>query len=559
MPFTPVTLSYGVDECAQNRPAMNQKPDERTLAALLDYGGRLAAAPTVEAVAAVVVEEGRGAVGATAAAVALLESPAGRLRVVAANGTGTAASEFRPADEEMAQAARAGTPNYRDGDPAVASLPLVAGERVIGAAQFVVAGGAGLLPRDRALIMLVSRQAADALQRAQLYAAEREARREAESANQMKDEFLATLSHELRTPLNAIMGWAHMLLHGSLDEATTRRALDAILRNAHAQSQLVGDVLDVSRIITGRLRLYVRQVDLRAVVRLALDAVAPAAAARNVTIELVAATGQTTVAGDADRLQQVVWNLVSNAVKFTPDGGRVEVTLASTDGGLELVVSDTGAGIGPEFLPRVFERFSQADASTRRSHGGLGLGLSIVRHLVELHGGTVAAESDGIGRGARFTVRLPVRAATRYAEEPPRMPVGVNPAVVDLRGVRVLVVDDEADARDIVEAVLRKRGAQVFTAGSVSEALLRLDETLPHLLVADIGMPGEDGYELIRRVRALPLPAGHIPAMALTAYGRPEDRARCLLLGYQMHVTKPIVPDDLVAAVERLRYQTTKA
>jgi len=532
---------------------MYQPIPERTLAALLDYSGRLAAALTVGGVAAVVVEEGRGAVGACRAEVALFDPLGCALRVVASSG-GAMEARAETSQDAMAEAARTRMPIYGAGSPVSASLPLVAGEQVIGAARFVFADDGDLSERDRALVALVARQAADALQRARLYAAEREAREEAESANQMKDEFLATLSHELRTPLNAIMGWAYMLRHGSLDEATSARALDAILRNAHAQNQLVADVLDVSRIITGRLRLHVRPVDLRGVVQQALDAVAPAVAARGVNVELVTGSGDMVIAGDPDRLQQVVWNLLSNAVKFTPAGGRVEVKLDRAECGVDLVVIDTGAGIAPEFLPRVFDRFSQADASTRRTHGGLGLGLSIVRHLVELHGGGVEAWSEGVGLGARFTVRLPASAAADQAR-PARRPQSRAAAGTDhvnLQGLRILVVDDEPDGREVVISILRQRGAHVVAAASAAEGLERLAETLPHLLIADSGMTGMDGFELIRRVRALPLPAGNVPAMALTAYGRAEDRARCLLMGFQVHVPKPFVPDDLVAAVDRL-------
>lgn len=533
---------------------MYQPIPERTLAALLDYSGRLAAALTVGGVAAVVVEEGRGAVGACRAEVALFEPPGCGLRVVASSGGATEAW-VESSQASMAEAARTRMPVYRTGGPVSASLPLVAGEQVIGAARFVFADDSDLSERDRALVSLVARQAADALQRARLYAAEREAREEAESANQMKDEFLATLSHELRTPLNAIMGWAYMLRHGSLDEATSARALDAILRNAHAQNQLVADVLDVSRIITGRLRLHVRQVNLRGVVQQALDAVAPAVTARGVHVELASGPGEMVIAGDPDRLQQVVWNLLSNAVKFTPAGGRIEVKLDRAECGVDLVVSDTGAGIAPEFLPRVFDRFSQADASTRRTHGGLGLGLSIVRHLVELHGGTVEAWSEGVGLGARFTVRLPTGVAAGPATKSARPPQArATPCAggANRHGLRILVVDDEPDGREVVVSILRQHGAHVIEATSAAEGLERLAETLPHLLIADIGMPGMDGFELIRRVRALPHPAGKIPAMALTAYGRAEDRARCLLLGFQVHVSKPVVPDDLLGAVDRL-------
>ena len=384
---------------------MYQPIPERTLAAMLDYSGRLAAALTVHAIAAVVVEDGRGAVGASQAAVALLDAEGRGLRVLAESA---AEGEAAVRTDGMAEAAESGAAVCGTSGLVWVSLPLVADDRVIGAARFEFAGIAQLESRDRALVALIARQAADALQRARLHAAEREAREEAEAASQMKDEFLATLSHELRTPLNAILGWAHLLRHGSLDAPTTTRALDAIVRNAQAQCQLVGDILDVSRIITGRLRLDLRPVDLQVAVHLALEAIAPAAAARNVRLQSAPLCGETMVAGDPDRLQQVVWNLLSNAVKFTPPGGLVEVRLDPTPDGIDLVVTDTGAGIAPDFLPRVFDRFSQADASTRRAHGGLGLGLAIVRHLVELHGGSVEAFSDGPGRGARFTVRLPV-------------------------------------------------------------------------------------------------------------------------------------------------------
>jgi signal transduction histidine kinase len=383
---------------------MYQLVPEQTLAALLDFSGRLAAALSVDSVATVVVEDGRGAVGATHAAVALFDAPNGHLALVAVDGARGAAG----LPDGLVSAAAAGSAVYGTGRAgAWAALPLTAGEQVIGAARFEFDRYADLPPRDRALVVLVSRQAADALQRARLFAAERAAREEAEAANQIKDEFLATLSHELRTPLNSILGWAHLLRHGALDQVTTTRALDAILRNAQAQSRLVADVLDASRLITGRLCLHVGPVNLRAVVRAALEAIAPAAAARGVQLEFAAAGGEVEVTGDADRLQQVTWNLVSNAVKFTPAGGRVEIQLECVPDGVELVVADTGTGIASEFIPRVFDHFTQADASTRRAHGGLGLGLAIVRHLVELHGGTVAAFSPGAGLGSRFTVRLP--------------------------------------------------------------------------------------------------------------------------------------------------------
>jgi PAS domain S-box-containing protein len=389
-----------------------------------------------------------------------------------------------------------------------------------------------------------------------------EQRRTAEElreANRLKDEFLATVSHELRTPLTAILGWAHLLRTRQLDEKSAGNALETIERNARAQSQLIDDLLDVSRIITGNLRLDVRQIDPGSFIESAIEALRPAAEAKSVRIQKVMDTGVLSVAGDPARLQQVVWNLLANAIKFTPKGGRIQVRLERINSHIEIAVSDTGAGIKPEFLPYVFERFRQADQKSTRQHGGLGLGLAIVRHLVELHGGTVQADSQGEGQGATFVVHLPV--VPVYQKE--HLAARVHPAARDtlasydcperLDGLKVLVVDDEIDTRELFRVGLSQCGAEIRTAGSAQEALEALEETLPDLLISDIGMPGEDGYELIRKVRALPAErGGKIPAIALTAYARTEDRLRALRAGYQMHISKPVELAELVAVMASL-------
>ena len=384
-------------------------------------------------------------------------------------------------------------------------------------------------------------------------------------ANRLKDEFLATVSHELRTPLTAILGWAHMLRAGQLDEQGATSALETIERNARTQAQLIDDLLDVSRIITGKLRLDVRQVDPGSFIEPAVEALRPAAEAKGVRIRKVMDTGVVSVAGDPARLQQVVWNLLSNAIKFTPKGGKVQVRLERIDSHIEIAVSDTGAGIKPEFLPHVFERFRQADQTTTRRHGGLGLGLAIVRHLVELHGGTVEADSPGEGRGATFVVKLPVVPVYRKGDFAER----VHPADGDtlpaydcperLDGVKVLVVDDEADTRELLRVGVGQCGAEVVTAGSAPEALEAIAEERPDLIVSDIGMPGEDGYDLIRQVRALPAGrGGRIPAIALTAYARTEDRLRALRAGYQSHIAKPVELAELVAVMASLLQRKDK-
>jgi PAS domain S-box-containing protein len=386
----------------------------------------------------------------------------------------------------------------------------------------------------------------------------RAAYEQARAANRAKDEFLATLSHELRTPLSAIVGWTHMLRTGQLDPATAARAVETIDRNARVQTQLISDILDVSRIVSGKLHLEVRPLELASTIAAALDTVRPSADAKGVTLVSTLEPVAMPVSGDPDRLQQVVWNLLANAIKFTPRGGRVELRLRRANTHAEIVVQDTGPGIPRAFLPHVFERFRQADGSSTRAHGGLGLGLAIVRHLVEAHGGTVRADNVTEGTGSVFTVRLPVMGhEPPLLAAPPEVPALTVQRSKDLEGLRILVVDDEADTRDMVSAILKSQGAQVEVAGSAADALAALPGARPHILVSDVEMPGQDGYELIRKVRLLPAEAGgKVPAAALTAYARPEDRMRALLAGFQIHVPKPVQPAELVAVVASLAGRT---
>jgi PAS domain S-box-containing protein len=374
-------------------------------------------------------------------------------------------------------------------------------------------------------------------------------------ANRLKDEFLTTLSHELRTPLNAMLGWANLLCRETLDPATIRRGLETIERNARAQKTLIEDILDASRMITGKIRLDLQPVALDDVVRQAIEAIRPAAQGKRIEVS-VDMQARPAIVGDAQRLQQVLWNLLSNAVKFTPSAGSIGVTVRQIDSKVQIVVQDSGIGIAPDFLPHIFERFTQADASTTRQHGGLGLGLAIVRHLTELHGGEVRAESAGEGRGATFTVTLPVRALTQADVGDAvgrREPGQARVAGMRLDGTRVMVIDDEIDDRDLVAMVLAMAGADVRVAGSVDEAMAQLADFHPDVLVTDIGMPGQDGYELIRRVRASGAEWAGLRAIALTAYGRPDDRARALAAGFNLHLAKPVAPADLVAATAGLR------
>lgn len=409
---------------------------------------------------------------------------------------------------------------------------------------------------DEAILTQLAQMASIAIENS-LFAEERE-------ANRIKDEFLATLSHELRTPLNAILGWTQLLATHSLDEEVSH-GLDVIERNARAQTKLIEDLLDVSRITTGKLRLAIKPIAFIPVIEAAADAVRPAADAKGISLRLDLDDSGQLIPGDADRLQQVVWNLLSNAVKFTGKNGRVDVALRRDGSQLRLSVHDSGRGIAREFLPYVFDRFRQADSTSTRAHGGLGIGLTIVRHIVELHGGTATADSEGDGKGATFIVDLPTATPAPVAEPAPVEPSldkrsrknqAVEPApkaaaiTSDLDGVHVLLVDDEPDAREVVSTMLQRAGANVTAAGSVREALDLFERTRPSILLSDIAMPERDGYDLIRLVRELPAShGGQTPAIALTAYAREEDRFRALTAGFQAHLAKPVAPSDLVAAV----------
>ena len=390
--------------------------------------------------------------------------------------------------------------------------------------------------------------------REQMLEAERYAREQAQRASLLKDEFLATLSHELRTPLTAIKAWGHLLAVGRARAAEVRQAGEVIERNSDVQQRVIEDLLDISRIVSGRLRLEPAPVDLVTVLKRALDTVRPAAAAKNIRIEQALEVSTAPMRGDSARLQQVIWNVLSNAVKFTAPRGEIRISLATAESGLRLTITDNGAGIAPEFLPHVFERFSQGDASPSRVHGGLGLGLAIAKQIVELHGGLIAADSAGKGRGATFTIELPHSREELHPAVPTDGGMESNDdaqplAAQELAGVTVLVVDDESDARQVLTHILADSGATVVTADCGPVALSVMDQQPPNVIVSDIGMPGMDGYELLRRIRSLKSNSAAVPAIALTAYARPKDRLNALRAGYVAHLAKPADPSQLVATV----------
>ena len=407
---------------------------------------------------------------------------------------------------------------------------------------------------------IAQRRTAEA-ERERLLVSEKAARERAEQETRMKDEFLATLSHELRTPLNAILGWANIMRESAAPEDIAE-GIQVIERNARAQTQIIEDLLDMSRIVSGNVRLDVQGVDLGALIKSAIESVKPMANAKDIRVTSVLDSVAGAVSGDPARLQQVLWNLLTNALKFTPKGGRVHVVLERVNSHVEISVSDNGQGIAPDFLPHVFDRFRQADASSTRAHRGLGLGLAIVKNLTELHGGTVRAKSPGPDRGSTFSVVLPISVARPAPQLDQRGPAADEHherllAPCNLTGVRVLTVDDEPDARQLVKRILSGCGASVDTAGSVAEALDLLSSTTPDVLVTDIGMPEEDGYTLIRKVRQLSGARGaDIPAIALTAFARSDDRRRAILAGFQMHLAKPVEPAELIAMVANLAKRT---
>lgn len=409
--------------------------------------------------------------------------------------------------------------------------------------------GASKIARD---ISAFKQREAD---REEALAAEHAARKTAEQAGRMKDEFLATLSHELRTPMSAILGWSQLLKREPSGSGNLQQGLEVIERNARVQTQLIEDLLDMSAIISGKVRLNIQSIDPVGFIEAALETVRPASEAKGIRIEKLLDPAAGPIFGDPNRMQQIVWNLVSNAIKFTPRGGKVQVVLQRVNSHIEIAVADTGIGIKTEFLPHVFERFRQADASTSRKHGGLGLGLAIVRHLVELHGGTIVAASPGEGSGTTFTVNLPLSVVHREDPGAPRAHprTQAEPGAfrsLDLSKVKVLVVDDEPDARQLIRRILEECQANVITASNAAEAVASVESERPDVLVSDIGMPETDGYELLKRVRALGRTrGGKIPAIALTAFARSEDRTRALQAGFQVHVSKPVEPSELIATV----------
>ena len=547
------------------------------LAVLLEVSESLSAAATPEEIAEILLDKGMPGLGAYAGMVSVVSDDGRELEVLRSRGY---SEQVRRAyarlplavSSPIADAISSGTTvlvigwaewdaRYPSLAPALATSPSRAfaavplrGSRVLGAIGLSFHEPGSLSSRDSTFASLLARQAAQALERADLLVSERRAHAEAEGASRIKDDFLATLSHELRTPLNAILGWSHMMLADALSPESQRHAIEVIARNATTQVRLVDEVLDLSRIVRGQLRLDLRPVDVRAVIHRALDTARPAAAAKGLTLDVHLPDAVETIA-DADRLQQVVWNLLSNAVKFTPTGGRITISVKQKPAALDIEVCDTGIGITPAFLPHVFERFRQGDSSTTRHHGGLGLGLAIVRHIMELHGGTVSAQSGGAGAGSQFTITLPLRQtappSAPDAPETGKVPLETSDRSL-LAGIRVLVVDDDADARDVLEAILAGAGAHVTLASSAGEAMELLSAKAPDLIVSDISMPGEDGYGFIRAVRALPEPHAILPAIAVTAYGHPADRATALAAGVDQHVAKPLTPRDLVAAVATL-------
>jgi signal transduction histidine kinase/ActR/RegA family two-component response regulator len=382
------------------------------------------------------------------------------------------------------------------------------------------------------------------------------ARKLAEDANHLKDDFLATLSHELRTPLNSILGWAKIIHTQNLDNGMKARAVDTIIRSAQSQAKLIEDLLDISRIISGKMRLDARPVQLPSLIEDVLETVRLAAEVKAIRLESIIDPKAAVVTGDSERIQQIIWNLLSNAIKFTPKEGRIQIRLERIKSHLELSISDTGQGIDPEFLPQVFDRFRQGDSSSTRKTTGLGLGLAIVRHLVELHGGSIYADSRGEGQGATFTVNFPLRITGNRESQREHPAVSIEmplELIPELDGVRVLVVDDDEDSRLLVEAFLSRSGAEVSLCANAREALEAIQTVRPHVLISDLGMPDEDGYDLIRKVRALAAKqGGQTPAIMMTAYTRPKDRIKALSIGYQTFISKPLEPAELIAAVGSL-------
>ncbi len=521
---------------------------------LLEVTAALSKTMTPDQVADVVLRMGLAAVGAQRGALLTFDEEERDFVLLEhdrdAPGPPSARRLTAESDAPIVRCVRSGKPVA--GDPGRVCLPLLIRGHPIGAIELCVQGEGALDDQRRALFEATADSTAQALERARLYALEQLRREELERSNRLKDDFLGIVSHELRTPLSAILGWARMLKRGVVSSTEARtRALDAIERNATLQARLVDDLLDVSRIVSGKLDLEMASVDLGAVVDAAIDSVRPTLLAKGLEVRLHIDASGACVLGDARRLQQVVWNLLTNAIKFTPQGGHIDVSLRREGRTGLLSVRDDGEGIAPEVLPRIFERFKQGDASSTREHGGLGLGLAIVRHVVEAHGGTVSAHSEGEGRGAEVVVELPIG----EPESLPSMRSGDSQQIrVSLAGARVLLVDDDDDTRDFLAAALQAAGADVRAVGDAETAFDLVSSWRPEVIVSDIAMPQQDGYTLIRRIRALQAErGGRTPAVALTALARPKDRVRALAAGFQTHLPKPVDPSELVLAVANLR------
>lgn len=570
------------------RAELTAAGERARIARLQHFTAALAAKPSVGEVADVVVSEGRAAFGAARAAFYVVSRDEQSLELLRWSGYQDEALEqwrrvsateplpiahcMRTGDSSFDSAAslRERFPaagQHTDAvDPSFVTLPLLADKRCLGVLALAYAKEQPFGEGDRQELLAFARLCAQALDRAQIFDLAQSERRRAEEASRSKDEFLAVVSHELRTPLSAILGWARMLNAGTLAEGQAARAAQVIERNAAAQAQLIEDLLDVSRITTGKLKIESTQVDVAAVLDAAVDVIRSAAESKDIQLIIDLDRGLKSIIGDGSRLQQVFWNLLSNAVKFTARGGEVRVALVRSEDSYVVSVSDNGQGIAPDFLPYVFERFRQEDSRTSRASAGLGLGLSIARHIVELHGGTIEAASDGLGHGSVLTVRLPIHSRPRrdsnipLRETPtPRDGSGAEGKrrPVPLNGIRIVVVDDEPDVRDLLEIALKGNHAEVFVASSAAEAFELVQQVRPHVLVSDIAMPIEDGYVLMERIRGLePDKGGDTPALALTAFARGEDRTKALLAGFTRHAAKPIETSELtrlIAEISRSR------
>ncbi|MBD1936989.1 PAS domain S-box protein [Microcoleus sp. FACHB-68] len=534
-------------------------------------------------VAQVIIEQGMSALGASCGLVAVLNQDASELEIIQGIGY-EHVGEFQRsfsihAPFPLAEAVRTGQPvwvetiedriaRYPDlaqmyakvGFKAWISVPLLIEGQAVGGLSLSFSTVPQLCESDRAFILALAQQSAQSIDRAKLYESERQARAQAETANRIKDEFLAVLSHELRTPLNPILGWTRLLRSGNLDSSKMAAALETIERNAQLQVQLIEDLLDISSILQGKLSLDSTPINLKTTVTAAIKTVCLAAEAKNIQIQTQLEPTVGEALGDATRLQQVVWNLLTNAIKFTPAGGRVEVELKTIDSSAQIQVRDTGKGIKPEFIPYVFDTFRQADSSITRTFGGLGLGLAIVRHLVELHGGTVKAESSGEGQGATFTVTLPLLAKSKDANSDTKDNLSLNGHTLPLARLCILAVDDEVDNLELVQFILEQAGATVISVSSATDALQQLNESKPDVLIADIGMPHIDGYTLIRQIRQLsPEQGGQIPALALTAYAGETNQQQALAAGFQRHLSKPVDPETLVQTIEQFFIESGKA